>query len=260
MVISAKFASVCIRCQSVINPGEKVNWERGVRTVSHVTCPPADRRVAAPPVAPRRYVAKYTKPCGTCGVTIQIGEEIFWTPDAPVTHVECPPAEQVAAVKAAAATENNARADALAKIKKGVYRVSLTGAEKKYGIDYVNLQLVPSEKYNSVKVSQWHGDSIGVVKADGSLRIWNDVERDSVSFLTTIAALDVLLGSADPIEYARAFAIESSTCWRCGLDLVDEFSRATLMGDTCFRAQYGVTQRQGLKSGIVTDARIVKEA
>ncbi len=38
MVISARFASICPRCSTMIEPGSPVNWERGSHA-EHVECP-----------------------------------------------------------------------------------------------------------------------------------------------------------------------------------------------------------------------------
>jgi hypothetical protein len=68
-------------------------------------------------------------------------------------------------------------------------------------------------------------------------RFWDGVDPTGARTLAIKAAFAVLMNAADPIEYAKAYAVESSTCWRCGADLVDEQSRARLMGPDCYRMQ-----------------------
>lgn len=121
-------------------------------------------------------------------------------------------------------------------VQKGIYRVSLTGLEKRYGLDYVNVQLTPNPKYGSIKVGEYHGESLGRITREGNFVFWPSYEdRTSTRTQALLAALDIIQGSQDPIEYAKAYAIESGTCFRCGADLVDEKSRERLLGPECFR-------------------------
>lgn len=131
----------------------------------------------------------------------------------------------------------------LERISKGIYRVSLTGKEARYGIDHVNLQLVSDARYGSVKIGEWHGEGIGRVDRQGKVRLWAATDPKAPRTIALLAALEIVLGSADPTRYARAYARESATCWRCGADLVDEISRAVLMGPSCFKAEYGRAPR-----------------
>jgi ribosomal protein S14 len=144
------------------------------------------------------------------------------------------------------------RATNLATVSKGIYRVSLTGRERRYGVEYVDISLTPSPApYQSVKVAEHQGGGVGYIKTDtGELRTWPDVERGDPRVLAVLAAVEVLLGSADPIAYAKAYARESQTCWRCGEPLLVGVSQQLLMGPTCFRTEYGMTQRQGIAAGI----------
>lgn len=121
-------------------------------------------------------------------------------------------------------------------ITKGIYRVSLTGLEKRYGLDYVNIQLTPSPKYGSIKVGEYHGESLGRITREGSFVFWPSFEdRTSARTQALLAALDIIQGSQDPIQFAKAYAVESGTCFRCGADLVDEKSRERLLGPECYR-------------------------
>lgn len=117
--------------------------------------------------------------------------------------------------------------------RKAIYRVSLNGQEGRYITDHVNIALVPNEKYHSVKISDYNGDSIGVIRQDGSIRLWDGVEADSAHTKAVLAGLDILLGSADPKKFAEAFAVEAESCMRCGRPLVDDKSRARLLGPEC---------------------------
>jgi hypothetical protein len=125
-----------------------------------------------------------------------------------------------------------------AHIGKGIYRVSLTGSEDRYGVDCVNVKLVPSEKHNNITVSEWHGDGVGRILADGSVKLWPDVDGNNLRVQAILKAVDVILGAADPVTYAKAYAVEALACMRCGADLVDDESRARLMGPDC--AQKGM--------------------
>jgi hypothetical protein len=193
--------------------------------------------------------AKFESRCPKCGELIIPGSKVNWERGRPASHVACPEItpdviadrllneyDALQAAKAVAA----APAVAAPSIPKGIYRVSLTGVEKRYGVDHVNLALVPNEKYGSIKVSEWQGESIGRVGKDGKFVFWPSFEdRTATRTYALLAALDIVRGSADPVEYAKAYAKESETCWRCGADLVDEQSRERLMGPVCYRNQYG---------------------
>lgn len=142
----------------------------------------------------------------------------------------------------------------LARISKGIYRVSLTGKEGRLGIDHINLVLSePHAKYGSVSFGEYHGEGTGCIQKDGSIRLWPSVDGRAVRTIAVLAAVEIVLGSADPLKYARAYARASSTCWRCGETLLVGISQQVLMGPSCFRAEYGMTQRQGLKAGIGGD-------
>ena len=143
--------------------------------------------------------------------------------------------EQIADAADALLNEFDAttRARNLETIRKAIYRVSLHGQEGRYGVDHVNIQLVPSDKYNTVKIADYDGASIGVIRKDGSIRLWDDTDATSSRTLATLAGLEILLGSPDPVKYAEAFAVEAVACMRCARPLVDEKSRARLLGPEC---------------------------
>lgn len=124
-------------------------------------------------------------------------------------------------------------------VQKGIYRVSLHGQEGRYETDHINLQLTPNERYGSVKIGERHGESIGRIDRDGNVRLWEGVEADAPRTKAVLAALDVLLGSADTVEFARSYAVAASECMRCGDSLVDAESRARLLGPTCVKKWRG---------------------
>lgn len=43
MITTAKFESECARCEQLIREGEKINWEPGESSASHVKCLQSDR-------------------------------------------------------------------------------------------------------------------------------------------------------------------------------------------------------------------------
>jgi len=141
--------------------------------------------------------------------------------------------------------EAAARLEALKSVPKGIYRVSFNGTEKTYGVDYVNVQLVPNEKKGTVKVGEWQGVGVGFISAGGTLNYWRQSQWSEATdpsnprVQAVVAALNIILNTADPTEYAKAYARESQTCWRCGADLVDALSCERLMGPDCYRMQYG---------------------
>lgn len=241
MTITAKFASTCPNCLQTIREGQRVNWERGQKA-SHVECPkgaalavkilaqPADVQVPNVTALCDAVSGQATSDEARALMTeaLDIIELALWAEyeqRAPKPVV--PPSDAKGAQ----------RLEALAKIQKGIYRVSLTGQERRYGIDHVNLVLTPSPKFGTVKVSEYQRDGLGRIDKDGAFRFWPSVEdRTGVRTLAVLAAVDVLLGAADPIEFAKAYAVEASSCWRCGADLVDEKSRERLLGPDCYRA------------------------
>jgi len=207
VVITAKFASVCPKCSLRIAEGARVNWERGQKA-AHVACPEISPEDRADMLLDEYDALQAAK-----------GREV--------------------AREMAAEGLIKAESDALANLPKGIYRVSLTGAEKVYGTDHVNVQVVPNAKYGNVKFGEWHGESVGTYSVSRGIRYWNDVDPNGARTLAIKAAFAVLIKAADPVEYAKAYAVEASSCWRCGADLVDEQSRARLMGPDCYRQQYG---------------------
>lgn len=213
MTIAARFESRCPSCSQWIRPGTQVNWERGSKA-THVVCPEPE-----------------------------------------LEYVEQKSADQATIADAADRLlfeyEDGARLANLAALSKGIYRVSLNGREGRLGIDHINLVLVPNPAYGSVKISEYSGESVGRVDRSGAVHLWPDVDPKNIRTIAVLAALEIVLGSHDPKAYALAYARESETCWRCGADLLDEYSRAVLMGPDCFRAEYGMTQRQGIKAGLV---------
>jgi hypothetical protein len=211
-----------------------------------------------------KMVARNDWPCKFAGCgdrSVIAGQTVIVKRDGKWGHETCPKATTWAtAPNAAAAIINDAdgadtllneydalRADqerkaaairkpaAATMTRKAIYRVHLTGDAKRYGVDYVNVALVPNERYGSVKVSEYRGESIGVVKANGSFMFWQSVEQNDARVQAIKAAADIILNAADPIQYAKSFAVESQSCMRCGDDLVDDTSRARLLGPTCFK-------------------------
>lgn len=159
----------------------------------------------------------------------------------------------------------------VARISKGVYRVSLNGKEGRLGIDHVNLVIGDRHPtYRSVSFGEYRGEGIGCIQRDGTIRLWRDVDariatvrlwRDvdagiatvrpehdldatNVRTVAILAALEIVLGSADPRKYARAYARAASACWRCNEPLLVGRSQRLLMGPRCFRIEYGMTQAQ----------------
>lgn len=238
MTITSKFESTCPTCRQPISVGTRVNWERGQKA-RHVECPKGALLAMTVLAQPAEVqAANITAACDAVNGQADLGEGRAVIAEA----LDCIEAQlwleyERQARPAAPPSEQGARTlGALARLKKGIYRVSLDGTEKRYGITHVNLQLTPSEKYGSVKVGEWQGGSLGRIDKDGQFRFWPSFEdRTGVRTLAILAGLDILLGSADPIEYAKAYAAESQTCWRCGADLVDEKSRERLLGPDCFR-------------------------
>jgi len=245
MVITAKRGDVCVRCQSAIAAGDKINWTRGVYTVTHAVCPTGADRVMVVPstdraAGRRQYASNYEITCPECSGKINVGDQILWARGQKSIHLECPPKAQVEAANAAETARNDQRLEAIKRVPKGIYRVSLTGQEDRYGITHINVNLIPSEKYGSTKVGEWRGDSVGRINQQGAFVFWPSVEnREAPRVKAVLAALDIILGSADPTEFAKAYAVASENCWRCGADLVDETSRTRLMGPDCYRMQYG---------------------
>lgn len=237
MTISAKFESTCPACRQLIAIGARVNWERGGKA-THVECPKSAVLVGAILGQPaEQQAANISAMCDAVNGTADLGEgravlvEALELVEAQLWREferqapQAPPTEQDAQ-----------RLAGLARLQKGIYRVSLTGSERRYGVDHVNLQLTPSPKFGTVKVTEYQRDSMGRINRDGTFAFWpNYTDRTGVRTLAMLAAVDVLLGSADPIEFARAYAVAASSCYRCGADLVDEKSRERLLGPECYR-------------------------
>ncbi len=240
-IITAKFESTCPSCDGRIEVGSKVNWARGQKA-SHVECPRGARIAIAAlrteePATIELLCAIVNGDAEGDAVAAQEGLDIL--EDRFFREYE--QAKGFVAGSKVTDPFGNLReapveAPSAPQILKGIYRVSLTGAERRYGVDHVNLQLVPNEKYGSVKVSEWQGESLGRIGRDGRFVFWPSFEdRTGVRTLALLAALDIVRGSADPVQYAKAYAAESQTCWRCGADLVDERSRERLLGPECYR-------------------------
>lgn len=56
MIITAKFASTCPKCNRAIGIDSKVEWERGAKA-AHVTCPAVEAAGTAAPRSPRKPAA-----------------------------------------------------------------------------------------------------------------------------------------------------------------------------------------------------------
>lgn len=246
MTIVAKFESTCPNCSKRIAVGSEVNWTRGAKA-THVECPLRTIEERAETIVGNTFGTE--QEADTIGLMQAVvncdaeGNAVLAQAVLDLIEVRLD-AEYDALTLAEVVRETppEQRGDvapdggAAVGILKGIYRVSLTGAEKKYGVDHVNLQLVPNAKYGSVKVGEWQGESIGRVNRDGSFAFWPAFEdRTATRTYALLAALDIVRGSADPTEYAKAYAVASSACYRCGADLVDEKSRERLLGPECFR-------------------------
>jgi len=239
MVIAARFESICPNCNLRIAAGSSVNWSRGIKA-THVNCPQQTSAESLVDAALRteNLTAATELLCAIVNGDAEgnavlaqaaldiIEDKLFAEYDAlQLRQVisETPPEQRWDVVPNAPT------------LLKGIYRVSLTGAERRYGIDHVNLSLMPNDKYQSIKVSEWQGESLGRIDRNGRFSFWPSYEaRTSPRTLALLAALDIVRGSADPIAFAKAYAVESSTCWRCGADLVDEKSRERLLGPECW--------------------------
>lgn len=236
MTITAKFESTCPTCNQVISIGASVNWERGGKA-THVECPKgaalAGRILAQ---SAEVQLTNITALCDAVSGTAVSDESRAVLTEA-LDYIE---AQLWRAYERQAPAAPNAQATqrlaALGQIQKGIYRVSLTGLERRYGVDHVNLQLTPSPKFGTVKVTEYQRDSLGRINRDGTFAFWPGfTDRVSVRTLAILAAVDIVLGAADPIEFARAYAVEAASCYRCGADLVDEKSRERLLGPECYR-------------------------
>lgn len=250
MVIVAKFESTCTQCNLRITVGTQVNWSKGVKA-SHVTCPqPSGDNLD------ERAESVVKAAVGTENLT---GSTYLLTAivngNAEGNAVLAQAALDIIEGKLTAEYETMRQADQLrqviqetppemrwdvvpvatASIPKGIYRVSLTGSERRYGVDHVNIKVTPNEKYQNVKIGEWHGESLGTYSAARGFRYWPSVDPTGARTLAIRAAFDILAGSADPVEFAKAYAVESSSCYRCGADLVDDVSRARLLGPECFK-------------------------
>jgi hypothetical protein len=269
MVISAKFESRCGRCSGLINLGSKVEWSRG-RAAVHVVCPrpvdstdPNRAAVIRALAASRGESATATIAAATLtpeGARIASARRREILPrerwDEFDFEAEADEADRLLneydamrrrEVRGSGPdnVEAAARLEALKSVPKGIYRVSFNGTEKTYGVDYINVQLVPNEKKGTVKVGEWQGVGVGFISAGGTLNYWRQSQWSEATdpsnprVQAVVAALDIILNTADPTEYAKAYARESQTCWRCGADLVDALSCERLMGPDCYRMQYG---------------------
>lgn len=216
---------------------------------------PIRSRPTFDPTLERQMTSRFPGVCRDCKGKIEAGAPIFWSKSAGAKHVECPvvkpePNTEVGIIAAQAdalldeyaalKADQERKASAIRKVnasvmtRKAIYRVRMSDG-KRYGVDFVNVALVPNEKYGSVKVSEFRGESIGVIKVDGSFMAWRDVDETSARVKAIREAADVILNAADPIEYAKAFAVESVACWRCGDDLVDDISRERMLGPVCYK-------------------------
>lgn len=235
MTIVAKFSSTCPNCNRSISIGERVTWVRGA-PAAHIECPQAseaealaDRATSAVDAAMR---TENMIGCTELFTAIVNGdaEGNAVLAQAALDIIE---AKLTAEFEAALAPAPVAEVPQAFTLQKGIYRVSLRGSERRYGVDYLNLQVTPNEKYKNLKVSEWRGESIGTYSAARGFRYWPSVDPTGTRTLAIRAAFDILAGSADPVEYARAYSVESSSCYRCGLDLVDDISRARMLGPEC---------------------------
>lgn len=105
--------------------------------------------------------------------------------------------------------------------RKLVYRVHLTDG-KKYGVDFVNVEVVPNAQYQNAKFGEFRGEGVGRIQKDGEIRYWPSVDPTAQRTQAVVAAVNVLLETADPIALAKAYAIEAQECARCGDSLLDD--------------------------------------
>lgn len=237
---------------TIVRNGSEQSY-RYVRSVNgRETWTPRNSAPTFNPTTERTMVSKFDGTCKACGQKFPAGTDITWSKAAGAKHVTCPAPVVIeddgneAEVALANAEMSDDAADALLdefeainrranleNTRKAIYRVSLHGAEGRYITDHVNIALVPSEKYGTVKIANYQGDSIGVIRKDGTIRLWDSVDPKSPHTVAVLAGLDILLGSADPIKFAQAFAVEAESCMRCGRPLVDDKSRARLLGPEC---------------------------
>jgi|SRR6187401_616245 len=232
MVIAARFESICPNCNLRIAAGSSVNWSRGIKA-THVNCPQQTSAESLVDAALRTENLTAATEL-LCAIVNGDAEGNAVLAQAALDIIEDKLFAEYEALKASA--PNQFAIAAAAAIKKGIYRVSLTGLEYRYGLDYVNIVVAPNEKYQNVKVGEWQGESIGTYRpSNNQFRFWPSIDPNSPRVQAIRRAFDVLLDCADPIEYAKAYAVESSTCWRCGADLVDEKSRERLLGPECFK-------------------------
>lgn len=244
-IITAKYPSYCPTCRQPIVAGTRVIWERGQKA-SHVECPQgallAQRILDQAPAAQASNVRAL---CQAISAQAKgqnyaiLVEALDCLEDQYTLDYE----RQAPRATAVPPSETGARRlAALATLPKGIYRVSLDGTERRYGVTHVNVNLVPGRD-GTVKVGEWQGARVGRVGADGEVFYWREsrewglpaVDPNHPRVKAVVAALDVILGAADPLDFAKAYAVESSTCWRCGADLVDEKSRERLLGPDCYR-------------------------
>ena len=246
MVIVAKFASTCPQCNLRIAVGERVNWTKG-SAAFHVTCPQPsgdnlDERAAS---VVKAAVGTENLTDSTRLLTAIVngdaeGNAVLAQAALDIIEGMLSDAYDIDLLgEAISETPPEMRWDVApvptASIPKGIYRVSLTGAERRYGADHVNVQVVPNSKYQNVKVGEWHGESIGTYSAARGFRYWPSVDSTGARTLAIRTAFDILAGSADPVQFAKAYAVEAQSCYRCGADLVDEKSRERLLGPECFK-------------------------
>jgi hypothetical protein len=253
--ITAKYPSLCPLCGQPILAGTQVLWERGAKAI-HTACP-TGAKLAKAVLDTRDLENRAEQITGLCFVLATQADDL--KPE-DLAHVrgaldyiedDLTLAYERQAQRATATSPDPQDADRLARlaaVEKGIYRVSLNGQEKRYGVDHVNVVLVPSTKTDTVKVGEWQGVEVGFIGQNGRLNYWKArqasywseakpaVDPTNPRVRAVAAAVDVILGSADPLEYAKAYAVASSQCYRCGADLVDEKSRERLLGPDCFRA------------------------
>jgi hypothetical protein len=119
--------------------------------------------------------------------------------------------------------------------RKLIYRVSLTGDTKRYGTDVVDVEIIPNAKYHNATIGELRGYGVGRIDRDGQIRYWPNVNPDDARVQAVVAAVEIMLGTADPIAYAKAYATEASECMRCGDTLTDDQNNPyyPLLGPVC---------------------------
>lgn len=124
------------------------------------------------------------------------------------------------------------RARNLAGLSRGRYRVSLDG---KRDSDFVNLSISPNRRDQDGIRFGAQGVGVGYVTGAGVVGTWSDIDLDAEEIRRVVAAVNILLGAADPSEYGKAYARLAGVCYRCSQPLSQEDSLDRMMGPVCYK-------------------------